>query len=113
VIPAQRSHTDPEDDEDEVEQNVEETKSAEELGTFGEVMVWNHDVPWDASEDAYAKGIGEWMSFANAVSFILTTYSMITYKSSSDSCPRRTSRSFSTGYEGRMKEYKMNPRFYD
>jgi ribonuclease H2 subunit C len=46
---------------------VEETKVAEELGTFDEVTVWNHDVPWDAAEDSYAKGIGEWISFANAV----------------------------------------------
>ncbi len=45
-----------------------EAKRVEELGTFDEILVWNHDVPWDAAEDAYARGIDEWISFANAVS---------------------------------------------
>lgn len=59
---------DDEEDGDEADQAIEETKIARELGSFDEVMVWNHDTPWDAAEDSYAKGIDEWMSFANAVS---------------------------------------------
>src|SRR5690349_9522545 len=68
VLPSQRPSASQEEDEDEDEQATEETKMAEELGSFDEVVVWNHDVPWDATENSYAKGIGEWVSFASAVS---------------------------------------------
>jgi len=68
VLPTQRPTISQEDDdEDEVEQPVEETRIAQEIGTFDEVMVWNHDVPWDGAEDSYARGISEWMTFANAI----------------------------------------------
>ncbi|KIV99223.1 uncharacterized protein PV09_09087 [Verruconis gallopava] len=54
------------EDED-ADEETEETKIAEELGVFDEVMVWNHDMPWSAAEDPYAKGIEEWISFASAM----------------------------------------------
>ena len=74
VLPTQRPTISQEDDdEDEVEQPVEETRIAQEIGTFDEVMVWNHDVPWDGAEDSYARGISEWMTFANAVSSFINS----------------------------------------
>jgi ribonuclease H2 subunit C len=69
VIPAKGPTVTQDDEEDdEYERTTEDTKAVEELGTFDEVVVGNHDMPWDAAEDPYVKGIDEWMHFANAVS---------------------------------------------
>lgn len=53
--------------EDEEEDSYVETKETEQLASFDEVMVWGHEA-MPASDDAYSKGLGEWVSFAEAVS---------------------------------------------
>lgn len=57
--------TEEEDGEDE-EERVE-VKITEQTGKFSEVVVWGHEVVPD-EEDAYRKGIEEWMGFAETVS---------------------------------------------
>jgi ribonuclease H2 subunit C len=54
-----------EDDDDEITQ--EPVKTLEEQGSFDEIVVWDHEVTPDESSDAYAKGIEEWISFAEQV----------------------------------------------
>jgi len=66
----QQRHIVPEDIELEVEDEgrQEDVKITEEIATFEEIMVWGHDRSPDLQEDPYAKGIQEWMAFAEAVS---------------------------------------------
>lgn len=58
------------DDEDEEDDTPIETREVEQLATFDEVMVWGHEAK-PASDDAYSKGLEEWVSFAEAVSLIV------------------------------------------
>lgn len=51
----------------------EETREVEQLASFDEVMVWGHEAT-PASDDAYSKGLGEWVSFAEAVSHNTTIH---------------------------------------
>ncbi|OJD40608.1 ribonuclease h1 h2 small subunit [Diplodia corticola] len=44
-----------------------EVRVMEEVGEFDEVVVWGHEVAPDEIEDAYSKGIGEWISFAESI----------------------------------------------
>ena len=46
----------------------ENLRSLQEISSFKEITLWGHDatVPED---DPFVKGIGEWISFAEAVSF--------------------------------------------
>ncbi|RDI76902.1 hypothetical protein Vi05172_g13115 [Venturia inaequalis] len=61
VVPVETSQ-DAEEDED----MSEETREVEQLASFDEVMVWGHEA-MPASDDAYSKGLGEWVSFAEAM----------------------------------------------
>lgn len=54
-----------EDDEDETEKV--DVMIAERQGTFDEVMVWGHGGVVDEKEDAYVRGIKEWIGFAEAM----------------------------------------------
>jgi ribonuclease H2 subunit C len=55
-------------DLDDDEEPQEEVQIMEEAATFDSIMVWDHDtVPTD-TEDAYIKGMQEWIAFAEAVS---------------------------------------------
>lgn len=63
VLP-QSSSKEEEDDDDEA---MEDVKIAEEVASFDEITVWGHEaVPTDA-ENAYSKGIEEWMRLAHSV----------------------------------------------
>lgn len=53
------------DEEDEVEKI--EIKVVNQVGSFDEVMVWGHGGAIDADEDVYARGIKEWIGFAEAM----------------------------------------------
>ena len=46
----------------------ENLRSLQEISSFKEIMLWGHEtaVPED---DPFVKGIGEWIAFAEAVSF--------------------------------------------
>ncbi|KAI5362834.1 Putative ribonuclease H2, subunit C [Septoria linicola] len=65
---------DGEDEEDEEESSMPaEVKVMEQVGSFGEIMVWAHEaVP--ESEDVYVKGIEEWIGFAESVSACSLAY---------------------------------------
>lgn len=52
---------------DEDGDDEEEVKTIDEMGSFEEVVIWGHDSIADG-DDAFVKGIGEWISFAEAVS---------------------------------------------
>lgn len=51
------------------EGNDEEEQATElqEMGSFKEIVLWDHERVVDR-EDAFAKGLGEWIGFAGAVS---------------------------------------------
>lgn len=58
------------DDEEEGDnETFIETRKVERLASFDEVVVWGHEA-MPASDDEYSKGLGEWVSFAEAVSHI-------------------------------------------
>jgi ribonuclease H2 subunit C len=62
--PAALEGSDSEDLED--EQVAEPTKILEAVAAFDDVTVWGHDqVP--GSDDAFLKGIEEWIAFAEAI----------------------------------------------
>ncbi|EMC92005.1 hypothetical protein BAUCODRAFT_313103 [Baudoinia panamericana UAMH 10762] len=54
------------DEAEEAEGGEGEVKLMESKGTFDEVMVWGHELVPD-DEDAYVRGLREWMAFAEAV----------------------------------------------
>jgi ribonuclease H2 subunit C len=77
IPPAQkdRSRTNVDDDDDDDEEEADEppveTKLVEQVATFDEVMIWGHESTADATENPYSKGLGEWISFAEAVSALI------------------------------------------
>jgi ribonuclease H2 subunit C len=66
TLPIQQQQTQDEDAED--EEPPIETRAVEQLASFDEVIVWGHE-SLPTSDDDYAKGLGEWVSFAEAVSY--------------------------------------------
>lgn len=51
-----------------MEQEIpEEVKIAEQIGEFSEVIVWGHGGVVDQDSDAVARGLGEWIGFAEAM----------------------------------------------
>lgn len=55
------------DEEEEGADANMEVKITEEIASFNEIIVWGHEsIPADA-EDAYMKGVEEWIGFAEAV----------------------------------------------
>lgn len=54
-------------DEGEDEEEPVEVRIMDQTGTFSDIVVWGHEMVPD-EEDAYRKGIEEWMGFAQAVS---------------------------------------------
>ncbi|KAF1985036.1 hypothetical protein K402DRAFT_422334 [Aulographum hederae CBS 113979] len=55
-----------EGDEQEDEKPVD-VKVAEEVSKFDEIVVWNHEFLPDMMEDPFAKGMQEWIGFAQAM----------------------------------------------
>ena len=56
-------------------EDVEETEHEpvnilEEQATFDSIVVWDHEVVPDESNDPYVKGIEEWVAFAEQVSTV-------------------------------------------
>lgn len=54
------------DEEDNEDGEGKETE-LHEIGTFDEVMLWGHE-SMVGEDDAFSKGMGEWIRFAEAVS---------------------------------------------
>jgi ribonuclease H2 subunit C len=66
-VPQNRpTEEDAEDDEEDECDKVEVTV-AEKVGVFDEVVVWGHGGVVDEKEDAYVRGIREWIGFAEAM----------------------------------------------
>ncbi len=58
---ARAMYEDNEDEEEEDDINV-----LEEVSSFSDIMIWGHETIAE-SDDAFVKGMGEWISFAEAV----------------------------------------------
>lgn len=54
-------------DDDPVEEEEEELDVLQEIGSFDEIILWGHESIAE-SDDAFVKGMGEWIRFAEAVS---------------------------------------------
>ena len=50
------------------EEETEEVKVLEEVGSFNKIMAWGHEALVDG-DDAFSRGIEEWTTFSQAVSF--------------------------------------------
>ena len=51
------------------EEEQEQITTLNEVGSFDKVVVWNHE-RMVGREDAFMKGLGEWINFAGAVSHV-------------------------------------------
>jgi ribonuclease H2 subunit C len=61
---ADRDHADEDGDDD---QMMVDTETAEHMASFDEVVVWGHASEVDGGQDAYIRGIREWVGFAEAI----------------------------------------------
>ena len=52
------------------EEEREEVTVLNEVGSFQNLFVWNHESMVDG-DDAFVKGLNEWIGFAEAVSHVL------------------------------------------
>ena len=50
----------------EKDEDAEEVKILQEIGSFDEVVLWGHESMVEG-DDAFVKGLGEWIGFAEAV----------------------------------------------
>ena len=58
---------DEDDDDDDDEPDLPEpVKVVEQVSTFDEMTIWGHDHT-PSSDDSFAKGVEEWISFAEAI----------------------------------------------
>jgi ribonuclease H2 subunit C len=67
--PAKRRQDEDEDEDAEAEredQDVEVT-IAEQIGEFDEIMIWGHGGDVDSAQDAYVKGMNEWVGWAESM----------------------------------------------
>lgn len=56
------------DDEDaDDEEEMVEVRAAEQVAEFEEVVIWGHEAVAGETEDPYARGVGEWIAFAEAM----------------------------------------------
>lgn len=56
------------DDDEETEQSeAVETKVAEQIASFDEIVVWEHGGAVDVERDAYVRGLGEWVGWAGSM----------------------------------------------
>ncbi|KAF2083272.1 ribonuclease-like protein H2 subunit C [Saccharata proteae CBS 121410] len=68
ILPTQPNETaDVDGDDDMNEERPIETKVAEEVASFDEMVLWNHETLPDGVDDAYVKGVKEWIAFAEAI----------------------------------------------
>lgn len=63
---AQRQSRQDEEDDEELE---EEAAELHETGSFGEIILWGHESIVER-DDTFAKGMGEWIKFAESVSSV-------------------------------------------
>lgn len=53
-------------DREDEEDDEEEPKELQQIGSFDEIMLWGHETVVE-DDDTFAKGMGEWIRFAEAV----------------------------------------------
>ena len=82
--------TSQEDNEDEDNEAEGETKVLEEVADFSSLMVWGHERAPDEKEDSIARGINEWIGFAEAVSLTPGTLDFANTENRVDAQLRRT-----------------------
>ena len=51
------------------DEELEETRVLNEVGSFTNILVWNHEDVVDG-DNAFLKGLSEWIGFAEAVSHV-------------------------------------------
>jgi ribonuclease H2 subunit C len=56
-----------EEDEDDEEEVTVDVKVAERVGEFEEMVVWGHGGEIDGKQDAFVRGMEEWIDFAEAM----------------------------------------------
>lgn len=66
VLPQSEAERETDADEEDDDQRIE-VRIMEEVGEFDEVVVWEHEVAPDETEDPYSKGVSEWIAFAEAM----------------------------------------------
>ena len=53
-------------DEDDEDDEEEEVRDLREVGAFDKIVLWGHEESVEG-DDAFVKGLGEWVGFAEAV----------------------------------------------
>lgn len=48
----------------------EEVHAMDEVASFDKVTIWGHDATPDRADDPFARGVDEWLAFAQAVSCV-------------------------------------------
>ncbi|KAH3995141.1 hypothetical protein HBI81_143240 [Parastagonospora nodorum] len=69
ILPTQ-SHSnsqDDEQDEDEEDEVIEDVKIAEQIGSFDEIVVWEHGGAVDEERDGFVRGVREWVGWAGSM----------------------------------------------
>ena len=64
---ALQSHDKGDEEGEEGEEEQEEATILKEVGSFEKIVVWNHE-SMVSEDDAFVKGVSEWIDFAEAVS---------------------------------------------
>lgn len=71
------------------EEEEEEVKILEEQASFEEVLVWGHEAVVDVGEDAYVRGVEEWIGFAESVCFVAPCVIFVVVGLEADGCEMR------------------------
>ncbi|THW17119.1 ribonuclease H1 small subunit [Aureobasidium pullulans] len=69
ITPSTSTSLEDEEDASSSLSSIPETKILQEVATFDKIVVWGHEVQPDGQEDAYVRGVSEWIGLATAVSF--------------------------------------------
>lgn len=56
-----------EEAEEDAEMDTEEIKIAEHIGSFDEIMIWEHGGKVDVENSAFVRGLSEWIGFAEGM----------------------------------------------
>ncbi|KAF2032488.1 ribonuclease H1 small subunit [Setomelanomma holmii] len=64
---AQGLQDDNDDADEDMDAETEEIKIAEQIGEFDEIVVWEHGGEVDKERDGFARGLREWIGFAESM----------------------------------------------
>ena len=57
-------------DIDEEEEKMDEVRTLQEVASFDDIVLWGHESLVEG-DDAFMKGLGEWIGFAEAVRLLI------------------------------------------